>query len=192
MADISKVTLPSGTTYNLKDAQARSDIEEIRGSIAGGVSFLGITSTALTDGAAINPIVIDGNSVPAFNGDIAIYGDNEFIFSSSDSKWHKLGPAGEFKALAYKDTATANYTPTGSVSTPTVTIDPSTETVNSITGVGSLPSWAATVSNETLSFSWSTGSLPTKGADQTVITDVSNVSVAQPTFTGTQATITVS
>ena len=33
MADISKITLPSGTTYNIKDEVARE-------AIAGGVSFI--------------------------------------------------------------------------------------------------------------------------------------------------------
>ena len=45
MADISKITLPNGTTYDLKDAQARSDIEAIEAAIAGGVTFIGETTT---------------------------------------------------------------------------------------------------------------------------------------------------
>lgn len=39
MADISHITLPSGVTYNLKDAQARADIAAIDAVIAGGTSF---------------------------------------------------------------------------------------------------------------------------------------------------------
>ena len=32
MADISKITLPSGTSYDIKDATARSDIADIKSS----------------------------------------------------------------------------------------------------------------------------------------------------------------
>lgn len=268
MADISKITLPSGTTYNIKDNQARSDIEDIRESIAGGVTFLGVTTTVLTDGASTNPIVIDGNSKTAANGDIAIYDTEEFIFSSSDSKWHRLGPAGEFKALAYKDSASGDYTPVGSISQPTftgssstvsitssanangnyqpagtistptfsgntmestgtytpagsvtvstattenktatvskttgtatytpegtvtapsITVTPTTTTIQPIDSVGSLPAWSGTVTNETLSFSWNAGSLPTKSDGQTVVTGISNATATQPVFTGTGA-----
>ena len=44
MADISKITLPSGTTYNIKDEVARR-------AQSGAMHWLGITTTALTDGA---------------------------------------------------------------------------------------------------------------------------------------------
>lgn len=37
MADISKITLPSGTTYDIKDARAR----ELIGSLSGALTYLG-------------------------------------------------------------------------------------------------------------------------------------------------------
>ena len=77
-----------------------------------------------------------------------------------------------------------SYTPEGSVSTPTITVTPTTATVNSIEAVGTLPSWGATVNNEILSFTWSQGTLPTKGDDTTVMTGASATST-QPSFTGT-------
>lgn len=70
-----------------------------------------------------------------------------------------------------------NYTPAGSVSN--VKLD--TTTVNSITDVGTLPTFS--VLGETLTFT--PGTLPTKGENTTVATGVS----AQPTFTGTGATL---
>jgi len=51
MAEISKITLPSGTTYDIKDATARA-------TIAGAISIKGTTTTALTDEATTNPITI--------------------------------------------------------------------------------------------------------------------------------------
>lgn len=109
MAEISKITLPSGTTYDLKDATARA-------AIAGGTSFLGITTTELTDGASTSPIVIDGEDVNAINGGIAIYNNKEFIYSDKDSEWHEFGDLSTLGALAQKDSASGTYTPAGSVS----------------------------------------------------------------------------
>ena len=192
MADLSKITLPSGTTYNLKDAKAREDIAAIEAAIAGGVSFLGITTTALTDGATTNPITIGGQSVSAINGCIVIYGSKEFIWADADTSWHLLGSADEFGALAFKDSASGSFTPHGSVSTPTITVTPSNTTVNSIDDVGTLPTWSATVANENLTISWSQGTLPTKGSDTTVVSGIQSATSSQPTFTGTGVTVTVS
>lgn len=182
MADLSKITLPSGTTYNLKDAKAREDIAAIEAAIASGVNFLGVTTTALTDGATTNPITIGGQSVSATNGDMVIYGSDEFIWADYNTSWHRYGPAGEFGTLAYKNSASGSFTPHGSVA-----VTPSNATVNSITDVGTLPAWTATVSNENLTISWSQGTLPTKGSDTTVVSGIQSA-----TFTGTGETVTVS
>lgn len=236
MPDISKITLPSGTTYDIKDAVARQDIEDVRESISSGVTFIGQTTTAITDQATTNPITIEGESVTATKGDLIVYGSKEFIFSGA--KWIEFGDMGSLGDLAFKNSATGTFTPAGTVSQPTFTggivsstgkFTPSgtvtaptisvktagsTTTVSSITNVGSLPSWSATVSNETLSISWSAGSLPTKGSDTTVktgdavyeatapaftgteddvdVTGTASGTVSQPTFTGTQGSVTVS
>ncbi len=205
MPDISKITLPSGTTYNIKDAVARQQI-------AGGVSFIGVTTTELTDGASTNPITINGESYTATNGNLVVYGDSEFIFDGSI--WYKFGDTGDLGDLAYKDSATGNYTPEGTVSAPTVTVTPSTETVyvpSSATGGGSvtagtaasctLPTLEVSVSNETMSLSWTAGSftantptgvtLPTF-AGQTVVSGITSATASQPTFSGTQKAVTVS
>ena len=72
---ISQITLPTGNTYDIKDAQARADIETLREAVSGGVSFLGITTTAITDGATTSPIAIDGANVTPINGALVMYGD---------------------------------------------------------------------------------------------------------------------
>ena len=64
------------------------------------------------------------------------------------------------------------------------------EVVKGVNAVGTLPSWGATVDNETLSFSFNAGTLPTT-KNSTVMTGASAAS-AQPTFTGTAGTVTVS
>lgn len=190
MPDISQITLPSGSIYNIKDSTARQDIEDLRNSITGGVHYLGATTTALSDGAATNPITISGNSHTCANGDLVNYGDKEFVWDGS--KWNEMGDLGAFKALAYKDNASGNFTPSGSVGTPTITVTPSTTTINPIDSVGSLPAFSATVSNENLTFSWNAGALPTKGSDVTVATGIQSAISTQPSFTGTQGTVTVS
>ena len=149
MADLSKITLPSGTTYNLKDAKAREDIAAIQGAIAGGVSFLGVTTTALTDGATTNPVIIGGQSVSAINGCIVIYDTKEFIWVESDTSWHLLGSADEFKALAYKDSASGSYTPAGTVSKPTFTGSSSNVTITAAANNSGNYQPAGTVSKPT-------------------------------------------
>ena len=189
---LSQITLPSGTTYDIKDAQARSDIEDIWRSISGGLTFLGETTTPLTDGATTNPITINGDSVTATAGSIVVYELKEFLFDGT--KWIEMGDLSVLGALAYKDSASGSFTPSGSVSAPTITVNQagSTTTVNSITDVGSLPAFGATVSSENLTLSWSAGSLPTKGSNTTVKTGDASYTASQPSFTGSAGTVTVS
>ena len=192
MADISKITLPSGQSYDLKDAQARSDIADIQRAISGGIHFRGETTTALTDGATTNPITINGESYTAVSGDLVLYDEKEFLFDGT--KWIEMGDLSLLGTLAYKDSASGSFTPAGSVSAPNISVATAggTTTVNSITAVGSLPAYTATVANETLTMTWNAGTLPTKGADTVVKTTDAAYSASQPTFTGTADTVTVS
>lgn len=179
MADVSQLTVSiSGvsTTLNIKDAEARRLIE----ALGDAMTWLGVTTTALTDGSTTNPITINSESVTATQGNVVQYDGEEFAWSGS--AWQSLGK-NNFGALAFKSSASGSYTPTGSI---TVTHgSDSTTTVNSITAVGTLPSFS--LSGETLVFS--AGTLPTKGSDQTVVT-ASGVDTAS--FSGNAATITVS
>lgn len=194
MADLKKITLPSGTTYNLVDQGARDLIAALEGSTA----WLGVTTTPLTDGATTNPITVGGESVTAKTGSMVAYNKKEFVFDGT--KWQEFGDLSALGDLAYKDSAAGSYTPAGTVSTPTVTLTPTTDTVTPINSVGTLPTvsmpvFSATVANETLTLGWTegtytAGTLPTKGSDVTVVTGVS-ATASQPTFTGTGATITV-
>ena len=177
MADISHITLPvivdgeeTQVTFDIKDAHARQAISEL-GDV---LSWLGVTTTPLTDGSTTSPITVAGESVTPAKGNVAQYSGEEFAWNGTS--WQSLGK-NNFGALAFVDEVVASYTPVGTNAKPTTT----TATVNSITAVGTLPS--LTVTSETMIFS--PGTLPTKGADQSVVTDV-----AAATFTGTAATIT--
>lgn len=267
MADISQITLLNGTTYNLKDTQARADIAAIEAAIAGGVTFMGETTTPLTDGSTASSIVINGSSITAVKGYLVVYNSKEFVYDGT--KWVEMGDLSLIGDLGWKDSASATYTPAGtvsqptftgkqspvtitaadntsgnyqpkgtvsqptftgssltsggkftpegtvsvttngttnktatvapaasgaatytpdgSVSAPTITVDTagSTTTVNSITAVGSLPVLTTTVTNEVLTIGFDQGTLPTKGANQTVKTGDATYSASQPSFTGT-------
>ena len=124
--ELYQITLPSGVTYDLKDAQARSDIADIRAAMAGGVNFIGVTSTELSDGATTNPITIGGSSVTAKKGDIVTYGSAEFIWNGT--AWQAFGDLSGLGDLAFKDSAS------GTVAVPktyTTTVTPTTTTKHS-------------------------------------------------------------
>ena len=96
MPDIKKITLPSGTTYDLRDSRVDSIISQ-------GTRWVGVTTTALTDGSTASTITIDGESHTAEVGDIASYNNMEFIYNGT--KWQEFGSTGSLKALAFKDSA---------------------------------------------------------------------------------------
>lgn len=190
MADISEITLPSGVTYDIKDATARNEISMLKGSGTGAMHYAGVTTTALANGSSTSPIKINEADYTPSNGDVVIYEQLEFVWSTSDKKWHEFGSTGSLKGLAFKDSASASYTPEGSVSAPTVSVAVNTAKVAPITDVGALPNFSATVDNETLKLGFSAGSLPTKGEEVTVATGIKSASASAPAFTGTSATIT--
>ena len=203
MPEISQIQMPSGTVYEIKDTRARS-----------AKGWLGITTTVLTDGATTNPITINGESVTATSGGIASYDNKEFIFNGS--AWQEFGDLSDLGLLAYKDSASGSFTPSGSVSlsntnktatvskasSGTATYTPegtcsggnvtlNTTTVNSITNVGTLPSATMpsfSVSNETLVITNGSFDAGTLPTKGANVTVATGVNtVTQPTFTGTGA-----
>ena len=181
MADLSKITV-GGTEYNVKDAEARSRISALENY----TDYLGVTSTALTDGSTTNPITINGDEVTAKKGNIANYGSAEFIWNGS--AWQEFGDLSGLGSLAFKNSASGSFTPTGSVSKPNVNVTPSTDTIQPVSNVGSAASF--TVSGEELIIT--AGSAPTLGAAKTFMTGASAELAAAPAFTGTAGNVTVS
>lgn len=107
-------------TFWLKDAQAWADIAEIRELIAGGTHWIDATTTEISDGSTTNPIMVDGKSYTAQAGDIVSYGNMEYIFSKG-GVWREFGSTGSLKALAFKDSASGDYTPAGTNADSAVT-----------------------------------------------------------------------
>lgn len=210
MADISILQVGS-TAYNIKDATARDAIA----SLQGGLKYLGVTTTPLTDGATTNPITVAGQSITATTGNVTIYENAEFVFDGT--KWDEFGDLSTLGALAYKDSATGTFTPEGSVTVAEVTgavstlatagtlptVNPTVESITPIASVGTLPSSTYDSATETLSISW--GTLPTAGSPVTAVTNVGFDAGSLPTagsatvltgatasFSGTQGTVNVS
>ena len=205
MPEISRITLPSGTTYDIKDTIARQ-------SASGGITLRGTTTTALTDECTTNPITINGNSYTAVNQDAVFYGKKEFVFDGT--MWHEFGDMSGLGALATKDAATGsftpsgtvsqptftgsasaieitasasesgNYTPAGSVSAPTISVASAgaTTSIQPVSSVGSMPTYS--VSGETLTIS--AGSVPTLGTAVSVKTGDASYTASAPSFTGTK------
>lgn len=204
---ISQIVIGSNT-YDIKDAYARQLIEDLGDA----VYWIGVTTTALTDGATTNPITVSGESVTADIGGMAQYSGEEFVWNGS--AWQSIGK-NNFGDLAFADTASASYTPEGTIEvTPTTdsvysitdvgtlpVVDPQTDSVYSITDVGTLPSVDPT--DTTVYSITDVGTLPSVNpTDTTVysITDVGTLPTVSPTTdtvysitdVGTLPTFTVS
>lgn len=164
MADISKITLPSGTTYNIKDEVARQ-------MASAGVTFTISTNAANTpkdvtwdnNGTTITgTLVASASTSGSFylvkattQGGKDIYAEYVTVKNGNTYSWEKIGTTdidlSDLGALAYKDNVSTNVKPEGTVSQPTFT-------GNTMTSTGDF---------------------------------VPDGTVSKPTFTGTEGSVTV-
>lgn len=151
MADISKITLPSGNTYDIKDAVARE-------AIAGGVSFIvswnGTSTPVVADIPAGVTVTYNGTTytgtmsanssqLGAFylvrSSDTAtdIYSEYVAVGTTGSKTWEKLGDTtidlSQLGELAWKDTVTLSKGSgdgvLGSDATFTTTVTPTTTNI---------------------------------------------------------------
>ena len=174
LSSLAQVTLPSGSVYEFKDTVARQMIADLSGNLSGAVHFVDETTTPLSDGSTASPIKIPGPNGTEVDytpqgGDVVIYNDAEYIWSSNSNQWQHFGSAGSLKALAFKDSATGTFTPAGTVTQPT------------FTGTAGTINLSGT---------------PAGTIDMAIGSGVANYtpegSVSAPTFTGTGANINLS
>ena len=185
-ATIAHITLPTGSIYDIKDEAARNAIESIEGTLAGGVSLIGTTTTALTDGAATpTTIVINGSNHTVIKGNLVIYSKKEFLWDGS--QWIELGDLGAFKALAYKDTASATYTPAGTITQPTFTGSSAAVTITATANSSGNYQPAGTVTKPSFTGSSTTfsGSFTPAGTVTVTTLSTSNKSATVTSATGT-------
>ena len=174
----------------------------------GGITYIGVTTTALTDGCSTVPVIVDGEFIYPDRGDCVFYNGIEFIWNGD--VWQKNGSSQELGALAYKDSAsgtisgfvtgvnstfvgegisaTSEYIPQGNISE----IELSKEQIASFSDAGTLPSCTfpgiEVVGDKIIvsEGSFDPGTLPTQNT-----IEVATGIVAQPTFTGTPGVVEI-
>lgn len=73
-------------------ALLRKKIKKLEEELNARSKFLGITTTELADGSAINPIIVDGKQVTAKAGDWTIvYNDSDKEFAFNGTIWQEFG-----------------------------------------------------------------------------------------------------
>lgn len=76
-----------------------TDIAAIKSAVTGGVHFIGISSTAITDGGTEKPTINNTAKTPT-QGDVVIYNTKEYIWTGS--LWKELGDQGRLATLESK------------------------------------------------------------------------------------------
>lgn len=170
-------------TFDIQDEGAR----ELIAALGNALYWVGVTTTELVDNVTTtNTITVNSESVQVHNGAIAQYSGEEFAYDGT--VWQSLGK-NNFGNLAFKNSASGNFTPQGSVAAPTISVlGGTTDNITPVTAVGTLPSWS--VSNGKATFN--PGTLPTQGTAKTVVTSVGTITASAPAFTGTEGSVTVS
>lgn len=204
MPYISKIQLPTGTSYDIKDQEARDLIAELMNY----THYLGVTTTAINDDDTAGNIVI--GSVTWTKG--ATYSEENHVYTTgcivtantatsytqdeficnSDGKWQRFGNLGALGALAYKNSAITNkdvITGIGSsaityaydissITDPTITITPTSANINVNVPSGT---WLTDVSySKAIGFSYAKAT----GGTYTAITGATVTVDSSATFTG--------
>ena len=65
--------------------------------LASAMLFLGTTTTAITDGATTNPVVLGGSNKTVTAGNVVLYGSKEFVWTGN--AWEELGNEGSYKIV---------------------------------------------------------------------------------------------
>ena len=164
---------PSGSTYSWeKFGSTQIDL-----STLGALAYKDSASGSFTPNGSVSQPTFSGSSMTS-TGSFTPSGS---VTVSTDTT------ANQTATVAPVDSGEATYTPAGSVGAPTISISSagSTDTVYSITDVGTLPALTTSVADETLTISFSQGTLPTKGSAQTVKTGDASYTATAPSFSGT-------
>lgn len=156
MPDISQITLPSGTTYSIRDDEARRAILDGFNPVictnaadtpkdvqwkSGSTTITGTLVASASTKGRLYCVPLDQSSAQTHNK----YAEYMTVEKSGLYTWEEWG-TGEINLdnlgdLAYKDTAAGSFTPEGSVSKPNITVTKSESekyVAESSTGGGSV------------------------------------------------------
>ena len=187
---IKKIRLPNGNLYFLKDEEARQQIEEILGDAY--LILIGVTTTPISDNSNVNPIIIDGQSVTAVSGNIAIYDGVMYVWNDGDHAWHAFG-----NQSMLGDLARFNVVVSVASTEPAQILEVS-DPNNCATVIADDAEFSttisSTVSTEKLNlvfsiFGVADGTISSGGTGDSVVTGVTGLSAAT-TYNGTQAVLT--
>lgn len=92
--------------------------------LSNAMKFIGITTSALTDGSTNGTIVVNGSNVAVTNGNVVLYDEKEFVWTGSS--WELLGDESSYKI---KQTAVASPSTSGNA---TAFIDSITQNANGV------------------------------------------------------------
>lgn len=203
MADISQIKLPSGTTYDIKDAYARSQITALGNPFtytvstnaattpAGVVAHYGssdVTGTLAASASTENKIYL----VPEVGASAGSYNEYITIKVGSAYQWEKIGStAADFGTLAGKNGVSVEYTKANAATGASSAANSGNASIQPA-GTVSTPTFTGTTATITVSGT-PTGSV-------SIAIDASGKTknytpagtVTQPSFTGTAATIEIS
>lgn len=108
-------TIPIATAVasGLLSAADKAKLDTLISASTHALSFIGFTSTALTDGATTSTLVAaEGKTLTKTTGftagDVVFYGTKEFIWNGSS--WTEFGDGSSLRALAFKDSASGTVT----------------------------------------------------------------------------------
>lgn len=108
-------TIPIATAVasGLLSAADKAKLDTLISASTRALSFIGFTSTALTDGATTSTLVAaEGKTLTKTTGftvgDVVFYGTKEFIWNGAS--WTEFGDGSSLRALAFKDSASGTVT----------------------------------------------------------------------------------
>lgn len=127
-------SIPAATTTlaGVMTATDKTRLDSLVASSGNGVHFVGVTSTALTDGATIATLIAQSSgsltkTTGFISGDLVFYGNKEFIWNGTS--WTLFGDLGDLGTLAFKNSASGTVTIPSTTHTHTTSIPKMSHTV---------------------------------------------------------------
>lgn len=148
-------TIPIATAVasGLLSAADKSKLDTLISASTHALSFIGFTSTALTDGATTSTLVAaEGKTLTKTTGftvgDVVFYGTKEFIWNGAS--WTEFGDGSSLRALAFKDSASGTVTIPATIHTHTTPSLSHTVTQGTVSASGSYtPEGKVTIKDRT-------------------------------------------